>query len=141
MSPGVNIISRSMSRRPAPAAVPEAVCRWWLCPRCPGEGRCILRVNIIRSSKSPRPAPATIRVSCEGSIGRGLGPRRVVRSSWNIPAALRNYSAYAVCRLGRDWHLHLHASGHNCAQRMVVYPVVNTILPLPKLYVVQGYGI
>jgi len=33
------------------AAVLAAVCRWGLCPRCPGVGRCLLGVNM--SSASP----------------------------------------------------------------------------------------
>jgi len=27
------------------AAVPAAMCRWGLCPRCPGVGRCLSGVN------------------------------------------------------------------------------------------------
>jgi len=32
-------------------AVPAAVCRWGLCSRCPGVGRCLSGVNIIITSK------------------------------------------------------------------------------------------
>ena len=35
------------------AAVPTPVCRWGLCPCCPGVGRCLSGVNISSSSASP----------------------------------------------------------------------------------------
>jgi len=33
--------------------VPAVVCRWGLCPRCPGAGTCLLGVNIWRITTSP----------------------------------------------------------------------------------------
>ena len=39
------------------AAVPAAVCRWGLCSRCPGMGRCLWGVNIIICPPSPPPSP------------------------------------------------------------------------------------
>jgi len=44
------------------AAVPAAVCRWGLCPRCPGVGRCLSGVN-ISSSKAPGPPITFIHIT------------------------------------------------------------------------------
>jgi len=43
------------------AAVPAAVCRWRLCPRCPGVGRCLSGVYLSSSSARVKPTGAAVK--------------------------------------------------------------------------------
>jgi len=97
--------------------VPAAVCRWGLCPRCPGAGRCLPGVYISSSShqdsastapsSTPPPAqpppPPQTRETQSHSAGGGRGG--VTRYEGGRG---HGWSWYLVRRDTCDTHTHIH---------------------------------
>jgi len=72
------------------AAVPAAVCRWGLCSRCPGVGRCLSGVNVSLSVWYP----LNLKYACCGVGGGGV---KMVRIGVNLS------SSYSAGTTGSGW--------------------------------------